>query len=505
MYGRSVSLPTAGKITHFYHHGYQSWSLSTWVEVDQDLPMPYPTILAPLQYHPSSILEHGKVGHWLGAVKTAEGQVHLMGSANTDCVLRWDGDSLVGDYYGTWEPAPEWYVAIGEESAVFTGYAHYLKIQMGDTINIPNHTIRTWCSWYSFYTSIDQAGLSRTIHELSDLPFDVIQIDDGWQLDIGDWTENEKFHGGLKYLVDQIHATGRQAGIWLAPLIASSSSELFIQHPDWFIKDDKDGYVSAGFNWGKPLFGLDLTHPQAVEWLARTLKGLENLGFTYIKLDFLYGGALPGKRTAPITGEEAYRDGLARALSQLNPKTFLLFCGAPILPSIGLCHALRIGPDVANFWESPRDAFFLHNPATPGARNAIRTCFHRLWLGDVLRIDPDVVYFAGQEHNLEKFQVELLLSLANHCGFKATSDLPHTLSQYEIGQLKLFMLDRTTHGDTPFAEIIQRDRTLLAMPPTPTRITNMIREFLGWLANQPIALRILYWIDQHKLKRKFSR
>ena len=50
----------------------------------------------------------------------------------------------------------------------------------------------------------------------------MFQIDDGWEPKVGDWleTDAQKFPHGLKGMVEEIHAAGFQAGLWLAPFLA---------------------------------------------------------------------------------------------------------------------------------------------------------------------------------------------------------------------------------------------------------------------------------------------
>ena len=123
----------------------------------------------------------------------------------------------------------------------------------------------------------------------------------------------------------------------------------------------------------------------------------------------------------------------------MGDDAYFLACGAPIIPSLGICDGIRIGPDVATEWENERDEILLHNPTIPGARNAIRTALHRLWLKPLVHIDPDVVYFRSVECNLAPEQKHLLQSLALICGFKATSDLPQWLSETEFEELRQFL------------------------------------------------------------------
>ncbi len=73
---------------------------------------------------------------------------------------------------------------------------------------------------------------------------------------------------------------------------------------------------------------------------------LSDWGFSYHKVDFLYAGAIEGRRHSNCSGLDAYREGLRLVRAAIGPDALLLACGAPLLPSIGLCDAMRVGPDV---------------------------------------------------------------------------------------------------------------------------------------------------------------
>jgi alpha-galactosidase len=89
-----------------------------------------------------------------------------------------------------------------------------------------------------------------------------------------------------------------------------------------------------------------VTHPAAADHLRGVYETLAAWGFRYFKLDFLYAGALGGRRHADCTALEAYREGLRLVRLGAGHEAILLGCGAPLLPSIGLVDAMRIGPDV---------------------------------------------------------------------------------------------------------------------------------------------------------------
>ncbi len=488
--------------TRYYRHGWQSWSLTTWMDTSRNLPISRPHLFHPMQHDPLHVLHTGHHGSWVGAVEMEPGKVLLLGSLGLDAHVALDGSNLLGTYDAG---SGAWFIAHGKEVDVFARYAAALGERFGARAKGP--APRVWCSWYSLYTAITEPLLGRIFTELGDLPFDLLQVDDGWQQKIGDWEPNAKFPAGMQALADSIHATGRRAGLWLAPLIAVRSSRLFRQHPDWFLHQDTGALVSAGFNWGEQLYALDTTHPAALDWLRSLMKQVRAWGYDYLKLDFLYAGALPGKRYADVPREQAYRQGLQAMRDAMGNDAFLLGCGAPILPSLGICDALRVGPDVAAEWELGHAALIPPNPAVPGVRNAIRTTLHRLWLKPLLHPDPDVVYFRSVECSLTPEQKKLLQALALLCGFKATSDLPQWLTQAERSELRAFLtttpsIEQTGARDFLLGGAMLDYSSAMQLAEAPTGWQPAKHAFFGWLAEHGWALRIDTWLGQRALARQ---
>lgn len=200
-----------------------------------------------------------------------------------------------------------------------------------------------WCPWYHYFERATSADIAENLAAIDrhDLPVDVVQVDDGWEAGIGDWNAYSPGFRDLPDLVRRIHDSGRRAGIWVAPLTVGSRSRLAERHPDWLVGD-------GGQNWEQSVHGLDVTNPAAAGYLADALAALCDLGIDYVKLDFLYTGALPGRRHEDVDELDAYRIGLALVRRAAGDETYLLGCGAPLLPSVGLVDALRISADVLN-------------------------------------------------------------------------------------------------------------------------------------------------------------
>ncbi len=238
-----------------------------------------------------------------------------------------------------------------------------------------------WCSWYHYYLAVTDDDVLENLAEMDRLrlPVGVVQIDDGFEAQVGDWLEpSPRFVRPLAEIADRIRASGRRAGIWLAPFLAAAQSRLAQEHADWLVAE-----ADAGYNWGQQLRALDVTNPAAAEWLQNVVVALRGWGFDYFKLDFLYAGALVGRRQQSTGEVAAYREGLRLIREAAGPDATLLACGAPLLPSIGLIDAMRVSPDIA-LWEEP-DGPDLSLPSQRSAMLAgrARAFQHgRLWLND---------------------------------------------------------------------------------------------------------------------------
>jgi alpha-galactosidase len=263
-----------------------------------------------------------------------------------------------------------------------------------------------WCSWYHYFGKLGWQDVLENVAaaaaDRKSLPFEVFQVDDGYETDIGDWLSAKPGYPGVDGLARAIKERGFRAGIWAAPFSAAETSRLFDEHPDWMVAG-ADGRPKPCYKgWGKTIYALDTTHPEALAWLDSTVRSLRRAGFSYLKLDFLFAGAMPGVRHEGVTPVEAYRRGL-RAVRRAAGSDFVLGCGAPLLPSAGLVDGMRIGEDTAPYWKT-RPSGFQGPNAYFALRNALmRQFMHRtFWLND-----PDCLLLRGREIELTAEEREL--------------------------------------------------------------------------------------------------
>jgi alpha-galactosidase len=283
-----------------------------------------------------------------------------------------------------------------------------------------------WCSWYQFSTE-DFIGLLNeddirsnleAMRELEEeLPLKIIQIDDGYQSEIGDWLSfNDSFPEGLTPLASSIHQAGFTPGLWLSPFIVHPKSKLTAQHPDWLLRNRFKRPVNAGFLWGRFMQGLDLTHPDAMAYIKDVIHtAVDKWGFPYLKLDFLYAAALPGRhRDASRTRAQVMRAGLEAVREAAGEDTFILGCSCPLGSAVGLVDAMRISPDTARRWNSSYRGiryYIRDEPSFPSAFNAahsslVRSNLHRRWWIN----DPDCLLLRPDTH-LTEVEVQTIASV----------------------------------------------------------------------------------------------
>ena len=419
----------------FFRHGWQSWTLTTWLDPSEPpLPIFSPQFRAKDE-DPTYAFHKNHISAWVGAVELNDDDIVLVGALNLSGRVELESQTIKGFYEDNHKG--EWFIARGREDDVFAQYASHLEARLGKTrYETPP---RVWCSWYSLYKWINEPVVLNTLDRIADLPFDVFQLDDGWQITHGDWEPTKKFPSGMKTLADRIKATGKTAGLWLAPFMVTKLSSIYRNHPDWLLRDEYGRPVPVGLTWEGVPYALDVSHPEVLEWLSQLIRKIRAWGYDYLKVDFLYAGALPGKRYKNVPRETAYRNAMKVIREAAGEETYILACGAPIIPTIGLCDGIRVGPDVSPYWLNTPLTVWLNNLNDTSTQNAIRTSLHRLWMKPLVNIDPDVMFFRSKHNALQLHEKQLLLDLGTITRFKATSDLPQWMNQQDTASLRDFM------------------------------------------------------------------
>lgn len=215
-----------------------------------------------------------------------------------------------------------------------------------------------WTHWYHYFHNITETLFMENLSVIDrirdSIPFKTVQLDDGYQSAWGDWYVcNEKFPNGLKKLASQIASRGYTPGLWLAPFVADPKSKLAREHPDWLVLDKKGKPINSGYFWDFFGHSLDTTNPAVLDWVRTLMRTVvREWGFKFVKTDFVYAAALPGIRHNPrLTRAQAFRLGMEAVREGIGKDTFLLGCGCPSGPAIGIVDTMRVGPDTAPSWE----------------------------------------------------------------------------------------------------------------------------------------------------------
>jgi alpha-galactosidase len=271
-----------------------------------------------------------------------------------------------------------------------------------NSARVPARNPVGWSSWYHYFTNLQWEDIEKNLRlAREDWPFDVFQVDDGFEKDIGDWLTAKAGFRSLPELARLINGQGFTAGIWTAPFSAAETSELFLKHPDWMVQEAGAPKVCYR-NWGKRIYALDTTRPDVKEWLQEIFSALRRMGFSYFKVDFLFAAAMPGERAEKGTPIQAYRAGM-KTIRQAVGDGFILGCGAPLLPSAGFVEGMRVGEDTAPQWDIKRGAFQGPNAYYALKNSIMRSFLHRrLWLND-----PDCLLLRNQDISLTPNEREL--------------------------------------------------------------------------------------------------
>lgn len=266
-----------------------------------------------------------------------------------------------------------------------------------------------WCSWYHYFDGVTEADITANLAQADDWPFDVFQLDDGFQPAVGDWlATNEKFPSGVDGVAEAIAAAGFVPGLWIAPFIVAPSSELAGAHPEWLARDaDNPTQPMIGmYNdiWGGFMYGLDVTRPDVLDHLSHVAADLVDAGYHYLKLDFTFSAKQRGRYAdATLTPAERVRGAYEAVRRGAGEDTFILGCGAPLGSLVGVVDGMRIGPDVGPHWATDPLTASLpgYRETQPSTRGAWRSTLARAFLHrQVWLNDPDCLMLRTSETHL---------------------------------------------------------------------------------------------------------
>jgi alpha-galactosidase len=289
-----------------------------------------------------------------------------------------------------------------------------------------------WESWYNHYTKIDEKLIEDDLEALSkqesfiniirENENPVFQIDDGWEKQLGNWEIDEKrFPKGLQTLTEKISAKGYIPGLWIAPFIIDLRSPTAINHPDWLLRNKKGHLISAGYNplWGPTatFYALDISNEEVLSYLDEIMEKLINeWGFRYLKLDFLYAGMIYGNFKNKGPSYQWYSAAIKmltkRKANTKGEKVTYLGCGAPFEMSFNDLPLSRIGCDTYEKWENKLPKALDINGRNSAYLNLKDTLGHAIWDKIIFANDPDVIFIRKENCYLTSDE-KLLIATVN--------------------------------------------------------------------------------------------
>ena len=238
-------------------------------------------------------------------------------------------------------------------------------------------------------------NLAAMTEDLTPFGMSHFLLDDGWQLDHGDWETNPEFfpphdgQDGLHWLADQIYAAGATPGIWIAPFWVHKTAQLAADHPDWLAPVSEFGHFMINPEYEAI---LDLSNPEVLAHIHEVFtKITQDWGYKWIKMDFAYLALFPETLYNPEkTASEAFHDALAVIRDAIGPDTFFLTISA-----MGLCmdtaDGSRLTLDNEPVWGDTEDQ---------GIKVTLRTAAHRYYLSKLWVNHPDLVFYRPDPYGL---------------------------------------------------------------------------------------------------------
>lgn len=214
-----------------------------------------------------------------------------------------------------------------------------------------------FCTWYYYGLTVTYEDVKTNLNIMKErkLPFDVFQVDEGWEITLGEWKPNHKFPIPMKQIAEEIKEAGYRPGIWTSPFIAHETATIWQEHPEWRLNDKEGNPCIFPMN-DTYYYVLDITNPKTHIYFTELYRMLtEDWGYTYHKLDFtraavIYEAADFYDKT--ITLAEAYYKAVYAIRQGMGEESYFLMCGGLYDPIVGLVDAQRTGSDVLSMWSS---------------------------------------------------------------------------------------------------------------------------------------------------------
>jgi len=143
-------------------------------------------------------------------------------------------------------------------------------------------------TWVPFEKNINEKLVMELAKVAANAGMKEFIIDDGWQDSYGDWgIDYKKFPNGLKPVFDYIKSLGMKPGLWVSVGSASSKSNVFKQHPEWFARDKNVNFANLHLDVPNDEIRSACYSTGWKDYIKGVLIKLAvDYGLEYLKLDF---------------------------------------------------------------------------------------------------------------------------------------------------------------------------------------------------------------------------
>lgn len=177
----------------------------------------------------------------------------------------------------------------------------------------------TWTTWARHKSAIDQDVVLHFASEIirHDYPFNVLEIDDRWQVHYGDLAFDPLRFPHPRRMIDELHASGFKVTAWVIPFLEPQSQAFADGASNGWLVRTADG-LPYPVPWWQGSGGLlDVTNPSALEWFFGRLRQLQSqTGLDGFKFDageacFLPANAVTHRGIHPNEYTRIYVDAVA--------------------------------------------------------------------------------------------------------------------------------------------------------------------------------------------------
>lgn len=177
----------------------------------------------------------------------------------------------------------------------------------------------TWTTWARYKTAINQNVVLQYADDIlaHDYPFNVLEIDDRWQVHYGDLGFDPQRFPNPKQMIDELHAKGFKVTAWVIPFLDKESQAFADGAKNGWLVSTADGSPYL-VQWWQGRGGLlDVTNPSALDWFFERLtslqreSGLDGFKFDAGEACFLPADAVTHRKIHPNEYTQIYVEAVA--------------------------------------------------------------------------------------------------------------------------------------------------------------------------------------------------